>query len=162
MRQRPVVAREVGAREIGVPAAAQLTVRHEAAGAAGAVGAQGREPVGERRCTADLLGRFAGRVDRLISPVVVSASCQQGKVRLRLAVALSSNGQQSRQARDDLVAERIRQLQSILDRARERGEQALDVFGMLDHILAPMYVRILLGTGPLTPDDADGLVHRLL
>jgi hypothetical protein len=108
------------------------------------------------------LGRFAGRVDRLISPVVVSASCQQGKVRLRLAVALSSNGQQSRQARDDLLAERIRQLQSILDRARERGEQALDVFGMLDHILAPMHVRTLLGTGPLTPDDADGLVHRLL
>lgn len=33
---------------------------------------------------------------------------------------------------------------------------------MLDHILAPMYIRVLFGMGPLTPEYVDGLVDRLL
>lgn len=81
---------------------------------------------------------------------------------VRLAVALSGNGQQGLQAGDDLRAERMRQLQSMLDRARDRGEQAPDAFGVLDHVLAPMYIRVLFGMGPLTPDYIDGLVDRLL
>ncbi|MFJ6899001.1 TetR/AcrR family transcriptional regulator [Streptomyces hokutonensis] len=85
-----------------------------------------------------------------------------GLLLVRLAVALSSNGQQGLQARDDLRDERTRQLQSMLDRARERGEHAPDAFDVLDHILAPMYIRVLFGIGPLTPDYIDGLVDRLL
>ncbi|MDP9843673.1 hypothetical protein J2853_002884 [Streptosporangium lutulentum] len=50
----------------------------------------------------------------------------------------------------------------MLDRARERGEHPPDTFGVLDHILAPMYIRVLFGAGPLTPDYVDGLVARLL
>jgi len=85
-----------------------------------------------------------------------------GLLLVRLAVALSSNGQQGLQARDDLRDERTRQLQSMLDRARERGEHAPDALDVLDHILAPMYIRVLFGIGPLTPDYIDGLVDRLL
>ncbi|WP_031170166.1 TetR/AcrR family transcriptional regulator [Streptosporangium roseum] len=81
---------------------------------------------------------------------------------VRLAVALSSNGQQGVQAGDDLRTERMRQLQSMLDRASERGEHAPDAYDVLDHILAPMYIRVLFGMGPLTPDYIDGLVDRLL
>ncbi|MFJ3174289.1 TetR/AcrR family transcriptional regulator [Streptomyces roseus] len=81
---------------------------------------------------------------------------------VRLAVALSGNGPQGLQAGDDLRAERMRQLQSMLDRARERGEDAPDALGVLDHILAPMYIRVLFGIVPLTPDYIDGLVDRLL
>ncbi|WP_218155897.1 TetR/AcrR family transcriptional regulator C-terminal ligand-binding domain-containing protein [Nonomuraea wenchangensis] len=33
---------------------------------------------------------------------------------------------------------------------------------MLDHLLAPIYIRLLFGAGPLTPDYLDGLVDRLL
>ncbi|MEV0119340.1 TetR/AcrR family transcriptional regulator [Streptomyces sp. NPDC050844] len=84
-----------------------------------------------------------------------------GLLLVRLAVALSSNGQQGLQARDDLRDERTRQLQSMLDRARERGEHAPDAFGVLDHILAPMYIRVLFGM-ELTPDYVDGLVDRML
>jgi hypothetical protein len=62
--ERPVVAGGVEAGEVGVAAAAQLTVRDEATGAAGAVGAQHGEPVVERRGAADLLGVLAGGVDR--------------------------------------------------------------------------------------------------
>jgi hypothetical protein len=81
---------------------------------------------------------------------------------LHLAVALSSRGQQGIQAGADLRAERTRQLQSMLDRARDRGEQPPDVLDVLDHILAPMYIRVLFGMGPLTPDYIDGLVDRML
>ncbi|MEV1023059.1 TetR/AcrR family transcriptional regulator [Streptomyces sp. NPDC050264] len=84
-----------------------------------------------------------------------------GPAVLRLAVALSGNGDHGPQARDGLRVERTRQLQSMLDRARERGEQAPDAFDVLDHILAPMYIRVLFGMG-LTPDYVDGLVDRML
>ncbi|MFI6995632.1 hypothetical protein [Nonomuraea wenchangensis] len=33
---------------------------------------------------------------------------------------------------------------------------------VLDHLLAPIYIRVLFGAGPLTPDYLDGLVDRLL
>ncbi|WP_021594411.1 TetR-like C-terminal domain-containing protein [Actinomadura welshii] len=65
-------------------------------------------------------------------------------------------------ARDDFLAERNRQLQTILDRARERGEDPPDASDVLDHILAPLYIRVLFDAGPLTPDHVDGLVGRLL
>lgn len=85
-----------------------------------------------------------------------------GLALLRLSVALSSTGHQGLRARDDLLAERARQLKSMLDRALERGERAPDALGVLDHLLAPMYIRVLLGISPLTPDYVDGPGDRLL
>ncbi|WP_220040383.1 TetR-like C-terminal domain-containing protein [Nonomuraea aridisoli] len=80
---------------------------------------------------------------------------------LRLAVALSGS-RQGLQERDHLLAERARQFQVVLDRARDRGEHPPDALGVVDHILAPMYIRVLSGAGSLTPDCVDGLVDRLL
>ncbi|MER6386094.1 TetR/AcrR family transcriptional regulator C-terminal ligand-binding domain-containing protein [Streptomyces sp. NPDC001250] len=105
---------------------------------------------------------LAGDLRTYAANVAREITGPDGLALLRLSVALSSMGQQGLQAPDDLLAERTRQLQSMLDRARERGEHAPDAFGVLDHILAPMYVRVLLGRGPLTPDYVDGLVDRLL
>ncbi|MFJ2767198.1 TetR/AcrR family transcriptional regulator [Streptomyces sp. NPDC087300] len=85
-----------------------------------------------------------------------------GLALVRLAVALSSDSEHAVRARDQLRDERTRQLQSMLDRARARGEDAPDALGVLDHILAPMYIRVLFGIGPLTPEYVDGLVDRLL
>lgn len=85
-----------------------------------------------------------------------------GPAVLHLAVALSGTGQQGLQAGDILRTERMRQLQSMLDRARDRGEAAPDALDVLDHILAPMYIRVLFGIVPLAPDYIDGLVDRLL
>ncbi|MEU7886699.1 TetR/AcrR family transcriptional regulator [Microbispora bryophytorum] len=107
-------------------------------------------------------GSLAGDLRTYAANVAREITGPDGPVVLHLAVALSGNGQQGRQARDDLRAERMRQLQSMLDRARERGEHAPDALGVLDHILAPMYIRVLFGMGPLTPDYIDGLVDRLL
>lgn len=64
MSERPVAAGRIETGEVGVAAAAQLAVRHEASSAACPVGAQHREPVVERRGTAYLLRVLAGGVDR--------------------------------------------------------------------------------------------------
>jgi AcrR family transcriptional regulator len=107
-------------------------------------------------------GSLAGDLRTYAAQVAREITGPDGLLLVRLAVALSSSGQQGRQAGDDLLAERTRQLQSMLDRARERGEHAPDAFCVLDHILAPMYIRVLFGMGPLTPDYIDGLVDRML
>ncbi|MEW1750650.1 TetR/AcrR family transcriptional regulator [Streptomyces angustmyceticus] len=85
-----------------------------------------------------------------------------GTAILRLAISLSNSGQPGLEARDAFLAERTRQLQVMLDRGRDRGEHPPDVLQVLDLILSPMYLRILFGTGPLTPAYVDELVDRLL
>jgi hypothetical protein len=50
----------------------------------------------------------------------------------------------------------------MLDRARERGEHTPDALDVLDHVMAPMYIRVLFGISPLTPEYVDGLVEQLL
>ncbi|WP_034263807.1 TetR/AcrR family transcriptional regulator [Actinospica robiniae] len=107
-------------------------------------------------------GSLAGDLRTYAAAVAREITGPDGLALLRLAVALSNSGPQGVQAGDELLAERSRQLQSMLDRARERGEPAPDAFGVLDHVLAPMYVRVLFGMGPLTPEYVDGLVDRLL
>ncbi|MFG1804939.1 TetR/AcrR family transcriptional regulator [Streptomyces sp. NPDC049040] len=106
-------------------------------------------------------GSLDGDLRTYAAAVAREITGPDGLALVRLAVALSGNGQAS-QARDDLRDERTRQLQSMLDRSRERGEPAPDALDVLDHILAPMYIRVLFGLGPLTPDYIDGLVDRLL
>ncbi|NBE52964.1 TetR/AcrR family transcriptional regulator [Streptomyces boluensis] len=107
-------------------------------------------------------GSLDGDLRTYAAQVAREITGPDGLAVLRLAVALSNSGQRGLQAGDDLRAERTRQLQSMLDRASERGEDAPDALGVLDHILAPMYIRVLFGMGPLTPEYVDGLVDRLL
>ncbi|MEV0150330.1 MULTISPECIES: TetR/AcrR family transcriptional regulator [unclassified Nonomuraea] len=85
-----------------------------------------------------------------------------GPAVLRLVIALSSSGEAGVRAREAFLTERGRQLQEMLDRARDRGEHPPGGLEILDHILAPMYIRILFGAGGLTPEYADALVDRLL
>jgi AcrR family transcriptional regulator len=107
-------------------------------------------------------GSLAGDLRAYAANVAREITGPDGLAVLRLVIALSGNGQQGQQARDDFLAERTRQLQSMLARARERGENPPDAFGVVDHILAPMYLRVLFDAGPLAPDYVDGLVDRLL
>ncbi|MFE7615641.1 TetR/AcrR family transcriptional regulator [Streptomyces sp. NPDC057496] len=107
-------------------------------------------------------GSLEGDLRTYAANVAREITGPDGVAVVRLAVALSGNDQQAVQASDDLRTERMRQLQSMLDRSRERGEDAPDALGVLDHVLAPMYIRVLFGMGPLTPEYVDGLVDRLL
>ncbi|MFI8517606.1 TetR/AcrR family transcriptional regulator [Streptomyces sp. NPDC085481] len=107
-------------------------------------------------------GSLAGDLRTYAANVAREITGPDGLAVVRLAVALSSSGRQGMRAGDEIRDERMRQLQSMLDRARERGEHAPDALGVLDHILAPMYIRVLFGMVPLTPDYIDALVDRLL
>ncbi len=42
------------------------------------------------------------------------------------------------------------------------ARQPPDELAILDHLLAPMYIRVLSGVAPVTPAYADSLVDRLL
>ncbi|APE19559.1 MULTISPECIES: TetR/AcrR family transcriptional regulator [Streptomyces] len=107
-------------------------------------------------------GSLVGDLRTYAANVAREITGPDGLAVVRLAVALSSNGQAGLRAGDELRAERMRQLQSMLDRARDRGEHAPDALDVLDHILAPMYIRVLFGMVPLSPDYIDGLVDRLV
>ncbi|MGY0064703.1 TetR/AcrR family transcriptional regulator [Streptomyces sp. LZ34] len=118
------------------------------------------------RLTADSPIPDTGSLDRDLrtyaAQVTRDVTGPDGVAVLRLVIALATAGQQGVQARDEFLAERSRQLRVMLDRARERGERAPDVLDVVDHILAPMYLRVLFGTAPLTPGYVDALVDRLL
>ncbi|MET9242778.1 TetR/AcrR family transcriptional regulator [Nonomuraea sp. NPDC003709] len=107
-------------------------------------------------------GSLAGDLRAYAANVARDVTGPDGPAVLRLVIALSTAGQDGLRARDAFLAERSRQLQVMLDRARDRGEHPPDVLDVLDHILAPMYIRILFGAGPLTPGYAGTLVDRLL
>jgi AcrR family transcriptional regulator len=81
---------------------------------------------------------------------------------LRLVIALSTAGETGTRARDAFLAERARQLQVMLDRARGRGEHPPQALDLLDHVLSPLYIRTLFGMGPLTPDYVNTLIDQLL
>ncbi|MDG9724947.1 TetR/AcrR family transcriptional regulator [Streptomyces sp. DH41] len=111
-------------------------------------------------------GSLAGDLHAYAANVAREITGPDGLALVRLAVALTGagtdqQGQQGQQARDGLRDERTRQMQSMLDRAVERGERVPAALDVLDHILAPMYIRVLFGM-ELTPEYVDGLVDRLL
>lgn len=111
-------------------------------------------------------GTLAGDLHTYATNVAREITGPDGLALVRLAVALTGTGtgQQDRlgrQARDSLRDERTRQMQSMLDLAVERGEKAPAPLDVLDHVLAPMYIRVLFGM-ELTPEYVDGLVDRLL
>jgi AcrR family transcriptional regulator len=59
------------------------------------------------------------------------------------------------------LAPRLEQLQNMLQRSRARGERTPSVDDVVDHLLAPLYMRALLGL-PVDKTLAEQLVERLL
>ncbi|MEU7748042.1 TetR/AcrR family transcriptional regulator [Nonomuraea sp. NPDC049158] len=107
-------------------------------------------------------GSLEGDLRAYAAGVARDVTGPDGLAVLRLVIALSTGGEAGVRARDAFLAERGRQLQGMLDRARDRGEHPPEGLDILDHLLAPMYVRVLFGTGPLTPDYVNALADRLL
>lgn len=85
-----------------------------------------------------------------------------GPAILRLAIALSAAGPDGARLRDEFLDERYRQLQAMLDRSRERGERSPETMEVIDHILAPIYFRVVFGAEHLDAAYTEGLVERLL
>ncbi|WP_406236560.1 TetR/AcrR family transcriptional regulator [Nocardia sp. NBC_01009] len=85
-----------------------------------------------------------------------------GLALLRTILALIDTGAAGEETRDRFLADRVDQIQRMLDRATARGEAAPEVLEVVDMVLAPMYTRTLFGTGPLRDEYVDTLVDRLL
>ncbi|MET4897814.1 TetR/AcrR family transcriptional regulator [Sphingomonadaceae bacterium jetA1] len=67
----------------------------------------------------------------------------------------------SSETRHHVLAPRLEQLDAMLGRARLRGESAPEADSVIDHLIAPLYMRSVLGM-PLDDRYADKLVRTLL
>lgn len=67
----------------------------------------------------------------------------------------------SPETRKQALAPRLEQLQAMLARARMRGEAAPEANDVVDHLIAPLYIRSVFGM-PLDEQYADKLVRMLL
>ncbi|MFJ3306280.1 TetR/AcrR family transcriptional regulator [Streptomyces sp. NPDC086549] len=106
-------------------------------------------------------GTLEGDLRAYAAGVARDVGGPDGPAVLQLVIALSSAGESGAAARDQFLAERGRQIQGMLDRAHARGEHPPDALEVLDHVLAPLYVRTLFGMGPVAPEYVDSLVDRL-
>jgi AcrR family transcriptional regulator len=100
------------------------------------------------------------REDLLIWVKLIAASLAKPNksVFVRVLLATVSGNPDARRA---ALVRRGDEIEAMLDRARQRGETDLQVDEVIDHILAPLYLRMLLGA-PLTKGHATALVDRLL
>jgi AcrR family transcriptional regulator len=64
-------------------------------------------------------------------------------------------------ARTVALGRRLEQISTMLERARDRGETPPPVAEVLDHLLAPLYIRALFGA-PVDESYAERLVERLI
>ncbi len=67
----------------------------------------------------------------------------------------------SPETRKLMLAPRLEQLQAMLARAATRGEATPEAEDVIDHLLAPLYMRAILGL-PIDERYADKLVRTLL
>ncbi|WP_020667504.1 TetR/AcrR family transcriptional regulator [Amycolatopsis nigrescens] len=100
----------------------------------------------------DLLA-WAGRVERAMAD-------PGGQVVLRALIAAMATRTSGERQGERLLA-RGADLQEMLDAAAARGEPVPSVDEVLDYVLAPLYLRVLLGI-PVEPETTAVLVGRLL
>lgn len=72
--------------------------------------------------------------------------------RLAFLQALIGARDLSQEQRSSPLLQRAAQLQTMLDRARDRGEPSLHYTAIVDCILAPVYLQYLLGLSISEPD----------
>jgi AcrR family transcriptional regulator len=85
----------------------------------------------------------------------------EGSAFFRVLVATAPASGSDAAARSGALYRRFGEIEAMLDRARARGEAVPTGWDIIDHLLAPLYVRTLVGA---PPDEvfAQALVDRLL
>jgi AcrR family transcriptional regulator len=106
-------------------------------------------------------GSLRGDLRAWAGMIAVSLKSRKGSLFFRalLATALPAGADGS--ARTAALAPRAKQIAAMLERARQRGEDAPTVAEVLDHLLAPLYMRALFGA-PADKAFAEGLAERLI
>jgi len=106
-------------------------------------------------------GSLDGDLREWARRVALSLRGREGSAFFRVLIATAPTSDADRMGRASALTPRLQQIQTLIERARLRGEPTPEAFDVTDHILAPLYARALFGT-PAGPDIADRLVRRLM
>jgi AcrR family transcriptional regulator len=106
-------------------------------------------------------GSLDGNLRTWAQRVAAGLRSKRGSALFKVIVATAARGSIRDSARVRAMDPRVKQIEVMLNRAYERGEQAPPVSEVLDHLLAPLYFRALFGA-PGNDAFAAGLVDHLL
>jgi AcrR family transcriptional regulator len=103
-------------------------------------------------------GTAKGDLVAWVEQYMEEMSSEPGRAMIRDVLATESEVRNAGQC----CAYTTEQLQIIADRAKKRGEMALDVDAVADHVIAPIMYRILFSGKPLTHAYCRALIERVL
>jgi AcrR family transcriptional regulator len=106
-------------------------------------------------------GALAGDLRKWARSIAAGLRRPEGSSFFRALVATAMPAEQGGAVRLAALEKRREQISTMLERAKARGEAPPSIADVLDHLLAPLYVRALFGT-PASEAVADRLVERLL
>jgi AcrR family transcriptional regulator len=106
-------------------------------------------------------GTLRGDLTAWTKAIATSLANPAGSIFFRVYVGTAPSAGDDNSGRVQALMRRIEQIGAMLDRARARGETAPQVFEVTDHLLAPIYMRVLFGF-PVDEAAAEGLVAYLL
>jgi AcrR family transcriptional regulator len=106
-------------------------------------------------------GSIRGDLSLWARRIAASLGGPEGSPFLRTFIATVPPPGAERLGRVAALGRRVEQIETMLARARERGEAAPTIADVLDHLLAPLYMRTLFGA-PVNAAFADQLADRLI
>ena len=106
-------------------------------------------------------GTLRGDLVAWAKSIAASLSNPMNSIFFRVYVGAGPASGGREPGRTQALMRRIEQIAVMLERARARGEKAPHVFEVADHLLAPIYMRVLFGF-PADERAAEGLVSYLL
>ena len=106
-------------------------------------------------------GSLRGDLRAWARPMATSLASRVHSSFFRAVIATTPPAGADGSSRRAALVRRGEQMDLMLERARRRGEKAPNRSELLDHVLAPLYMRALFGR-PVSKAVADRLVDRLL
>jgi len=105
-------------------------------------------------------GTFGGDLREFAFNVARGVNGPDALTVLRTVVALLDL-EGGEEVRRHFLRQRTAQIEVMLDRARERGEETSEVDDVVDLLIAPMYIRYVFSNGPVDDDYVWKLLGRL-
>jgi hypothetical protein len=106
-------------------------------------------------------GSLAGDLRKWARSIAAGLKSAEGSSFFQALAATAMPAGAEGATRTAAMQRRVDQIGTMLERARQRGEQPPDLADVLDHLLAPLYMRALFGA-PASEAFAEKLVERLL
>lgn len=106
-------------------------------------------------------GSLRGDLSAWARSIAADLGSREGSSFFRALIATTMPADAHESARSAAMAPRSKQIATMLERARQRGEKTPSVSEVVDHMLAPLYVRTLFGSPP-DAAFAESLAKRLV